>query len=257
MVKHYGCSSRSRPSSLPIGVRVPPSAIPSGAGIVNNRPFDFSLTERARRSVRLGVICPAADASVLARGVERLNRNLQPGAPSVIISPTSRGSRPRVRTANRFASSSGAGGRLSDPKTDGRREPARSTSPGQLPGRSRGFGRATVRASFSSSFRHGSRVDENSRPRARRSISTTFVKPIVSSAGCLAILRQDTLEDPHQCVSGGGYRSRSTVKSMRTPWVLDSSMPTRRSSALDSASTEERTGPTRLSWAAATSTTPA
>jgi len=194
-------------------------------GIVNNRPFDFSLTERRlARSVRLGVIARRQTPPVPA-WCRTTESKPTTGSPERDYLPDSRGSSARSGLANRFAFVQRCSwSTWSDPEDTMDAASGALHLAGALPGRSRGFGRATVRASsrlHSDTVREVDEFETESEkfrsPRLRKGL-------IVSSAGLLAIPTTDTSRIRISAVSGGGYRLALYVKACGRPGCLMSSM---------------------------------
>ena len=192
-------------------------------GIVNNRPYDYPLTSRGlSSSLRIGVICPAAEAQTLHSYLQFIHRTLKPtsterdylldypgfqtayGLPADVPAPDSAGwiACPEPSTHNSMPGALDAA-RLIDQSIERLQA---SYAPDvvliYVPDRWRPFrGYSTESESFD---------------------LHNFVKAFCVQRGIATqFLNQDTLSHSYQCRIWWWLSLALYVKAMRTPWLLD------------------------------------
>jgi len=193
-------------------------------GIVNNRPFDFSLTQRGlATSVRLGVVCPLAEAPLLAQRLQRFNERLQPGRSEIDYLLEYPGFERAFGLPLNLPSPGGAGW-AAYPEPGPPLDPQGGTV--ELAG---AITRAidTLRASYGPSVVLvfvPTRFDKWTafETEYEKFDLHDFVKAYCVQRGTASqFLRQDTFDDPLQCRVWWWLSLALYAKSMRTPWVLD------------------------------------
>lgn len=193
-------------------------------GIVNNRPFDFPLTQRGlKTSLRLGVICPARETALLQAHLDGYARRITPGPSEIDYLPPYPG----------FDAAFGVA-----LETPSRGSSAWFTCPEPSSSMSDGSGSIQVANTISRGLEtlqgscspHAVLIFIPERWTAFRSYSTEterfnlhdFVKAKAVQRGIgTQFLEESTLQDPLQCRVRWWLSLAFYVKAMRTPWVLE------------------------------------
>ncbi len=192
-------------------------------GIVRNRPFDFSLTERGLATpVRLGVVCPAREAGALAAFLANIHAQHRPAQTE----------RDYLLDYPGFASAFGTAVEVPTPGGDGwetYQEPPETAS--SLEG-GVALSRSIVRAIEALRAGYGPNVvlvltpERFAQWRKVETESETFdlhdfVKAYCAPRGVATqFLMEDTFADTQRCRVWWWLALALYVKSMRTPWVL-------------------------------------
>jgi hypothetical protein len=193
-------------------------------GIVSNRPFDFSLTERGLvPSVRLGIVCPATDASRVARALERLNQTQQPGPSERDYLPDFPGFERAFGLPIEVAPAASSGW-STYPDPDAALDAGRGalglagTITRAIESLRASYGPSVVLVFVPTRFEKWTKFETESETFDLHD----FVKAYCVQRGIATqFLRQDTFDDPLQCRVWWWLSLALYVKSMRTPWVLD------------------------------------
>jgi hypothetical protein len=193
-------------------------------GIANNRPFDYSLTERKLApSVRLGIVCPSADRGGFARGVERLNQKIEPSRSERDYLPDFPGFE-RAFGVPIEVPSSGTAGWSTYPEPDPTLDSERGalalagTIIRAIDGLHASYGPSVVVVFVPTRFEKWTKFETAN----EKFDLHDFVKAYCVQRGIATqFLRQDTFEDPLQCRVWWWMSLALYAKSMRTPWVLD------------------------------------
>ena len=192
-------------------------------GILNNRPYDYPLTSRGLSpSLRIGIVCPAAEAQTLHAYLQSIHQTLSPN----------RTERDYLLDFPGFQTAYGLPVELASPGSPGWITcPEPSTS-----GRVQGALDAGRLINRSIETLHASHAPDvvliyvPDRWELYRSYSTeserfdlhNFVKAFCVQRGVATqFLNQDTLSDSYQCRVWWWLSLALYVKGMRTPWLLD------------------------------------
>ena len=192
-------------------------------GILNNRPYDYPLTSRGlSSSLRIGVVCPAAEAQTLHSYLQNIHRTLTPNSTE----------RDYLFDYPGFRTAYGLLAELPAPDSDGwitcpepsTRDPVQGAlDAARLINRSI----ETLQASHAPDV---VLIYVPDRWQFFRGYSTksesfdlhNFVKAFCVQRGIATqFLNQDTLSDSYQCRVWWWLSLALYVKGMRTPWVLD------------------------------------
>jgi len=193
-------------------------------GIVENRPYDYPLTARGlATSLRVGVVCPAAEAQMLRAYLHRANQSQTPSSTE----------RDYLVEFPGFPAAYGLPIELPDPASAGWATCAEPSSSDPRTAASEIAGRInqSIEALRSSHAPHvvliffPSRWDDfrGYRTEAESFDVHDFVKAFCVQRGVATqFLDQKTLIDSYQCRVWWWLSLALYVKGMRTPWVLDS-----------------------------------
>lgn len=193
-------------------------------GIVTNRPFDYALTKQGFTSkLRLGVVCPAAETSILRTYLERHRQSLAPGTGESDYLPVFPGFSSAFGVELEVAEPGAAGWQTCNEPNAKLSDQSQSVEIGKAINR----GIEILQASFSphvvliffpdrwTRFR-GYQTD------AERFDVHDFVKASSVRRGIgTQFLEQSTLRDPLQCRVWWWLSLAFYAKALRTPWVLD------------------------------------
>lgn len=192
-------------------------------GILNNRPFDYPLTIHGfGGEIRMGVICPNAEAKMLQSFLENLGRQIQPSSKEDDYLPAYPGFR-NAFGLDLVVAEPGGRGWITCPEPDGVDNRARTVETARAINR----GIDALQASFSpnvvliffpdrwASYRRFNTEEE-------RFDVHDFVKASSVQKGIgTQFLDQETLADKLQCRVWWWLSLAFYVKSLRTPWLLN------------------------------------
>lgn len=194
-------------------------------GIVNNRPFDFSLTQRGLvTSVRLGVVCPMTEAPLLARQLRHFNEPLRPGRFEGDYLLEYPGFERAFGLPLNLPSPGGVGWasyRDPDPSLDpqGGAIDLAGAITRTIDALRASYGPSVVLVFVPTRFEKWTGFETDN----EKFDLHDFVKAYCVQRGIATqFLRQDTFADPLQCRVWWWLSLAVYAKSMRTPWVLES-----------------------------------
>lgn len=192
-------------------------------GILNNRPFDYPLTVQGFGSeIRMGIVCPKAEAKILQSFLGSLGRQIQPSRQEDDYLPPYPGFRSAFGL-DLVAADPGSRGWITCPEPEGADDRSRTVDVARAINR----GIETLQASFSpnlvliffpnrwASYRRFNTAEE-------RFDVHDFVKACSVQRGIgTQFLDQDTLADTLQCRVWWWLSLAFYVKALRTPWLLN------------------------------------